>query len=128
MPTIQRLAAVEVSFGGTALSSSANTPFSVAASESRLTMTLSIPPIRISPITASTARQRNASSIAQSKSCRRATETVTSRSGARPKESRLVPCRAPLSASAISSAIQNKRGEGAESAANLKANPVAAAR
>ena len=106
MPTIQRVAAVEASRDGAARSSSAKAPPSAAARESRLTTTLSIPPMRISPITASTVRQRSASSIAQSKSRRCVTFTVTSRSGARPKTSRPAPCGAPLSARAIASAIQ----------------------
>ena len=119
---------MEASLGGAARSNSASAPLSAAASESRRTAMLSIPRARISPITAQTARQRSASSIAHSRSRRCVAETVTSRSGARPKASRPAPCGAPLSASAMSSAIQNKRGEGAESAASPKANPAAAGR
>ena len=59
--------------GGAARSSSASAPLSAAASESRRTATASMLPARISPITAPTARQRSASSIAHSRSRRCAT-------------------------------------------------------
>ena len=90
-PTIQRVAAVEASFAGAARKSNASAPLSAAASDSRRIATMSIEPWRHSPITAATARQRNASSIAHSKSRRCATPTVSSRSGMRAKVSRPGP-------------------------------------
>ena len=123
---IQRVAAVEASSAGAARSMSASAPLSAAASDSRRTATGSMKPYRHSPITAPTARQRSASSIAHKRSQQCTAATVSSRSGARPKGSRPGPQGPPLSASARSSTIQQRRAR--PRAANPSVKPVAAAR
>ena len=83
-PTIQRVSAGVASADGVVRSSSASPPRSVAASDSRRTATSPTPrSLRSSPMTAPTARQRNASSIAHKTSRACVAVTVTSRSGAK---------------------------------------------
>jgi hypothetical protein len=80
----QRVAKVEGSLSGKGRKTIPSVSPAAAASERRRMGTCSIVRVRISPMTAPTARQRSASSITHSTSRECGTATVINRSGSTP--------------------------------------------